>query len=259
MIPRSRKEFEEYCLRALGSPVIEINVAPEQISDAIDDALLYWQTYHSEATEKKYCPYIVTEEDEKNVCLTIPEPIISIVSVINAGGWDSAGATLGNPIWHMKYDIMAPLGLTVANAAGPYPQCPYGNLTSYITQMERLSMYESLFNQAPRMIYYQHSNHLFFDRQELVKAGTLYVFEAYVIIDPEEYRDCWNDLWLKRYATALIGKRWAGNLSKYEQVQLPGGITLNASELFSRYNEEVNMLHEEIRSNFEYPPEFRMA
>ena len=37
--PQSREELKEYCLRRLGHPVLEINVAEEQIDDAIDDAL----------------------------------------------------------------------------------------------------------------------------------------------------------------------------------------------------------------------------
>ena len=37
--PGSRSEFKEYCLRQLGAPVLEINVADEQCEDRIDDAI----------------------------------------------------------------------------------------------------------------------------------------------------------------------------------------------------------------------------
>ena len=37
--PGSRSEFKQYCLRQLGAPVLEINVADEQCEDRIDDAI----------------------------------------------------------------------------------------------------------------------------------------------------------------------------------------------------------------------------
>lgn len=41
----SRTELKEYCLRKLGEPVIEINVADEQVEDRIDDAFQFYREY----------------------------------------------------------------------------------------------------------------------------------------------------------------------------------------------------------------------
>ena len=35
----SREDLKQYCLRRLGAPVIQINVADSQLEDRIDDAL----------------------------------------------------------------------------------------------------------------------------------------------------------------------------------------------------------------------------
>ena len=35
--PSSRQELIDYCKRKLGAPVLEINVADEQIEDLVDD------------------------------------------------------------------------------------------------------------------------------------------------------------------------------------------------------------------------------
>ena len=35
--PSTRQELIDYCLRKLGAPVLEINVADEQIDDLVDD------------------------------------------------------------------------------------------------------------------------------------------------------------------------------------------------------------------------------
>jgi len=41
--PNSRTTLIDYCLRRLGSPVIEINVDEDQIEDRIDEAIQYYQ------------------------------------------------------------------------------------------------------------------------------------------------------------------------------------------------------------------------
>ena len=37
--PASRTELVAYCKRQLGAPVLEINIADEQVEDLVDDAL----------------------------------------------------------------------------------------------------------------------------------------------------------------------------------------------------------------------------
>ena len=43
--PNSRATLKEYCLRSLGKPVIEINVAEEQIDIAINDKPVFDSQY----------------------------------------------------------------------------------------------------------------------------------------------------------------------------------------------------------------------
>ena len=56
----SREEFKQYGLRALGAPVININVDDQQLEDRIDEALEYWTLYHPEGTEEVYALYTIT-------------------------------------------------------------------------------------------------------------------------------------------------------------------------------------------------------
>ncbi len=58
--PNSRATFLDYCLRALGAPVIEINVDDDQADDRIDEALQFYQAYHMDAIEKVYLKHNVT-------------------------------------------------------------------------------------------------------------------------------------------------------------------------------------------------------
>lgn len=61
--PSSRQELIDYCLRKLGAPVLEINLADEQIDDLVDDALQYFQERHFDGVERMYLKYKITEED----------------------------------------------------------------------------------------------------------------------------------------------------------------------------------------------------
>lgn len=54
MAVASRDQLKQYALRALGAPVLEINVDDDQLEDRIDEALEYWRQYHNEGIEKVY-------------------------------------------------------------------------------------------------------------------------------------------------------------------------------------------------------------
>ena len=56
----SRADLNDYCLRRLGHPVIEINVDDQQLSDRIDDALQFFQEYHFDGVEKTFVKHQIT-------------------------------------------------------------------------------------------------------------------------------------------------------------------------------------------------------
>ena len=62
-VPNSKSTLKEYCLRALGKPVIEINVDDDQVDDRIDEALQYFAQYHYDGVERMYMKYQVTADD----------------------------------------------------------------------------------------------------------------------------------------------------------------------------------------------------
>ena len=52
--PASTTELKEYCLRKLGKPVIDVNLADEQMNDMIDESVQFFQEYHFDGTEVYY-------------------------------------------------------------------------------------------------------------------------------------------------------------------------------------------------------------
>ena len=63
-------------------------------------------------------------------------------------------------------------------------------------------------------------------------------------------------MFVKQYATALIKHQWASNLKKFEGMQLPGGVTINAQQMFTEAEDEIQRIREQMQLNYETPPLF---
>lgn len=100
-VPSTRTEFKEYCLRALGKPVIDINVADEQAEDRIDQALRFYYDYHFDGTSKTYYKHQITQDDIDNQYIDLPENIIGVVRVFPMGD----PTTSSGDIFNIRYQI----------------------------------------------------------------------------------------------------------------------------------------------------------
>ena len=61
--PASKTDLVNYCKRQLGAPVLEINVADEQVDDLVDDALQYFHERHFDGVGQVYLKYKITQAD----------------------------------------------------------------------------------------------------------------------------------------------------------------------------------------------------
>jgi hypothetical protein len=59
MAVATREALKQYALRALGAPVLEINVDEDQLEDRLDEAIDYWRLYHYDGIEKVYLKQII--------------------------------------------------------------------------------------------------------------------------------------------------------------------------------------------------------
>ena len=95
-----------------------------------------------------------------------------------------------------------------------------------------------------------HSNRLYMDYSaSKLSAGEYIIIECYRKLDPTDMTDIYNDMWLKKYATALVKYQWGENLSKFQGIALPGGVTLDGSAMKQEAQEEITKLEEESRLN----------
>jgi hypothetical protein len=103
--------------------------------------------------------------------------------------------------------------------------------------------------------FQQHDNRLYIDMDwsNDLAVNEFLVIECYRKLDPNTFTDVYNDMFLKRYATALIKKQWGNNMKKFAGVQLPGGVTLNGEIIYQEAIEEIRQNETEIQSSFELP------
>jgi hypothetical protein len=103
--------------------------------------------------------------------------------------------------------------------------------------------------------YTQRRDRLYLDiNKTFLKEDTYLVIEAHRMIDPSDATGMYNDMFLKRYATALIKKQWGQNMIKFNNVQLPGGITMNGRQLYEDALVEIQQIESEVLSKYALPP-----
>ena len=244
--PNSRSTLIDYCLRALGAPVIEINLDDDQISDRIDEALQFYQHYHADAIEKVYLKHQVTQVDIDNKYIPLNDLITDVVQVLPLRDNKNTGDSMFDVRYQMHLNDVYNLGFM-------------GSLVEYEMTQQFLSLLDMVIDNDQKHISFdRHKNQLRIDMDwgSEVEVGHFVIIECYRILNPDTFTDVYNDYFLKKYATALLKMQWGMNLLKFEGMQMPGGVTFNGRQLFDDAKEEIQKLEEEVRLNWEQPVDF---
>jgi hypothetical protein len=238
-IPSTRSEFKEFCLRKLGKPVIEINVDDDQVEDRIDESLKYYYDYHFDGTEKLYYKHQVTANTVSDRYITLPENIIGAVRV-----FPISNSLISTNIFDIRYQIALNDLYTLTSVS----MVPYYMAFQHIQLIEQL-----LVGQQP-IRYNRHTNKCYIDMNwDKVKVGDFLIIEAYEVIDPSTYSDAWGDRWLQQYCTEKIKYQWGSNLSKFNGMQLPGGVTFNGQAIKEESKAAIEALEKEMISSYSLP------
>lgn len=250
----TRNQFIDYCLRRLGYPVIEINVADEQIEDRVDDALQLFFEYHGDGSQRIAFPIRITQTMVTNRIIDLNTALVSgladrVLSVARVFpiGDTSTGQNMFDVKYQMKLQDFNNLSTLIGDVA-------------YYDQMQQyLSLIDMKLTGTPQIIYSRKGNQLFIQGDLSptgdIKVNDFIMVELFVHIDPN-LSTLWDDLFLKEYATALIKKQWGENMSKFEGMQLPGGVTINARQLIDDANTEIDKIRERMYNEYDTPPAF---
>jgi hypothetical protein len=251
--PTTREEFKTYCLRKLGWPVLEVNVDDLQLEDRVDDALRFWQEYHFDGTEMIYYSHQVSGTDITNKYLTLgtaeAASVLGISSMVNL-------STRTSGMFSIKYQLLL-------NDWATYSTKGTREMQNYWMKMSHLSMIDDLINGMENIRFNRKTNKIYLDVVwgTEVKEGDFIVFETYQAVDENApaNAEVWNDMFLKSYATALIKEQWGINLSKFEGVQLPGGVTLNGRAILEDARTDIEALRDQMSLRFELPVNFTVG
>jgi hypothetical protein len=244
--PNSRQQIKDYALRRLGAPVIEINVDDSQVEDRIDDALQFFAEYHFDGVEKMFYKHQITADNITNGYIDMDNVDSSIISVTRLFQFSDSTINM--------FDIRYQMALNDFYGL----RSGLSNLSYYNSIKSHLSLIQQTLDPEKNIRFSRVTNRLYIDMNwsEDADEGQYLMVEAYTVLDPETYNEIYNDRLLKQYSTALIKRQWGANLSKFENVQLPGGVSFNGTQLFEQAQQEIEKIEDEVQLRYELPPHF---
>ena len=273
--PSSRQDLIDYCKRKLGAPVLEINVADEQIDDLVDDAIQFFHERHFDGVTQTFLKYKVTQADidrgrarggdsavgivtttasatiagtattfsyeENSNYLQVPPAVIGITKIFHFDGTN----TITNNMFSVKYQMF----LNDIYYWGTTEMLTYAMTKTYLEDMN------FLLTTQKQIRFNQRQDRLYLD----IDWGSLTVDDYIVIdcfrtLDPNDFTRVYNDSFLKLYLTALIKKQWGTNLIKFQGVKLPGGVELNGRQIYDDAQKELDIIMEKMSNTYELPP-----
>jgi len=285
--PSSRQELVEYALRRLGAPVLEINVADEQLDDILDDTIQHFQERHYDGVIRTYLKYEFTEEDIKRGTGYNPFFQPGITTSMNTFP-GASGPTVNKFVENSNYiqipdhiigieNVMVPPSATGGNSYGfggigilgpgasPYSS-GFGylggmggfggmDMTSMYMAQAYLSTYNFLANPPAIIRFNKRQDRLYLDiNWKRLSEGDVIIIECYRALDPAHFCQIYNDSWVKKYLVAAVKKQWGQNLIKFTGTKLPGGIEMNGRQLYDDGVRELEEIKQDMSSAYELPP-----
>jgi hypothetical protein len=282
--PATRQQLIDYSLRSLGHPVIEINVDEDQLDDRVDEALQFFSEYHFDGVEKVFLKYQVQQKDIDNGYISMTAQSQDQAGVTGNNTFVSGTGLSGQnetsmaftedgqtgtvkiedlitsvlQVFHFSmgtinmFDVRYQYALNDLYTFGTIELVQYSITQSYLSLIRQMLSPEKMIRFSRR------NNKLYIDMkwQRDVKPGDYIIIEAYRVMDPRVYPEVYNDMLLKKYVTALIKRQWGANLSKFNNIQMLGGVQFNGMQLYNDAIKEIQDIESTVQSKWELPPDF---
>jgi hypothetical protein len=248
--PNSFDSLSLYCLQQLGSPVIDIHVADEQIQNRIEDAFDFMREFHGDACEKTFLKHQVTTDDITNGWLPVGTSVTAVTTVFPISGSENT-----NSQFSASYQIKVNDIYSLQSSSGSLAT---GGLAYYEATKQYLNMMDGVLIGQQQFRFNAKVGKLYidFDWSENVNPGDWILVECVAIVDETVYTSIYNDRMLKKLATAYIKKQWGNNLKLHSGLVLPGGVTMNGQEIYNEAIDEIDKIEEQIRDTYQLPPMF---
>jgi len=273
--PASRTDLINYCKRQLGAPVLEINIADEQVDDLVDDALQYFHERHFDGVEQTYLKYKITQADidrgrgrggdnpvgivttsaettiagtattfsyeENSNYLQIPPAVIGINKIFRFDGSN----TVTNNMFSVKYQLFLNDIYTFSSM----------EILTFAMTKRYLEDIDFLLSTEKQIRFNQRQDRLYLDLDwGSATVDDYIIIDCNRLLDPNDFARVYNDSFLKRYLTALMKRQWGQNLIKFQGVKLPGGIELNGRQIYDDAEKDLEIIREQMSNTYELPP-----
>lgn len=242
------EEFILYCLRRLGAPLINIEVADEQIRDRVTDALQFYLENHIESVEKFWFLYKITKHDLRRGYVQMPPHILDVTEVKASWG-GTGGSNLGDISYEMDMDtwLMSPtFGFLTGwvNTISGFGNFSNAGLFYYELMMQELSLLRDIMTAKVQYSWRHREKKLYLYAEA---KEQIIMVAANKMLDPDnDQAAIFDSPWLKSYATALIGQNWGSNLQKFGNINAGGNVTISGDAILARYTKEK----EDLETNF---------
>lgn len=247
---QSKDALIDYVKRALGAPMVEVNIEDDQMDDRIHDALDMFMDFHSEGTTLTYYKHLITQADVDNDYITTPDNILYVTKMFETSNMMSGMyGEFGGELEMMLDQVSMMRGQTGQG----------GNLAQWHQQGQYMELINMTFRAAPQITFSTTQNRLYVHGDQLgnkFKVGQYAVFEVYVVVDPEEFGDVYNNRYVKMLSVQFAKRQWGVNLMKFDGMQLPGGVTLNGRQFYDDATSEIERIEDKLRLEYEVPPMF---
>ena len=277
--PSTRQELIDYGKRQLGAPVLEINVAEEQIEDALDDTIIFYQDRHMDGVEKMFLKHKITKDftdtvqasgqDGAETSLGITTTTSSSVNITGIGattfGFEETQNFIQIPDAVIGIEKVYKVdSRSIASNMFNLTYQIFLNEIYYFSSMELLSYTQTkryledidfILHPDKQIRFNRRQNRLYIDSDySSMKEDDYLIIECYRVLDPNDYPKVYNDRWVKKYFTAKLKKQWGQNLIKFQGVKLPGGIELNGRQIYDDGVAEMQAIEDKMTTEFELPP-----
>lgn len=241
--------LREYCMQQLGDGVIDVNVSQEQVNQAITDAIQWFQEFCDEGNEETYLVHQIVEEDLEKGYFELPEDVIGVRAVLFPGQFNNSSFLSDNFMIN-------------ASVLSEFVHARNANLSNWYFVKLQLSEMKALMEAWNPIRFNYSTGRLYIDDNTNKIRNNIsnhFVVHCHVAINPDDNPRMYNNMFLKRYATALIQKIYATNISKYAGIKLPGGTELDGATLYNRAMEEIEKLKEEVNQYSSFPAPMKVS
>lgn len=231
------EEFKAYVLRALGAPLLTINVTDQQLDDRVSEAISFFKDYYWDGIQREYLKHQITQEDLDNKYITIPDHIWGVTGVFSASNSSSGQPNIFDLEYQLRMNDLRDLSST--------------SIIYYEQVMEHIALLQNRLNAERQFEFNRLNGKLFLhlNWEAKIRVGEWIVVDAYAALDPSTSPKMWSNRLFKEYTIALVKLQWAQNLSKYQNIQLPGGVTVDAVTMYNNAQEDISKIEQEIMVN----------